>query len=103
MLFPLPYICVPLKVCSQITLPVVFTHPWVDALVDIHGISHYFPFFHPREALLVGHWVTALPLFSCGVLFSSPLTEVVLHGAGWYTCPMYDGCPYTREHQSLMQ
>ena len=24
-------------------------------------------------------------------------------GWGWYTCPMYDGCPYTREHQSLMQ
>ena len=24
-------------------------------------------------------------------------------GWGWYTCPMYEGCPYTREHQSLMQ
>ena len=24
-------------------------------------------------------------------------------GGGWYTCPMYDGCPYTREHQLLMQ
>ena len=33
----------------------------------------------------------------------SPLTEVVLHGWGWYTCPMYDSWPYTREHQSLMQ
>ena len=22
---------------------------------------------------------------------------------GWYTCPMYGGCPYTRQHQSLMQ
>ena len=21
----------------------------------------------------------------------------------WYTCPMYDGCPYTREHLPLMQ
>ena len=21
----------------------------------------------------------------------------------WYTCPMYDGCPYTRECQPLMQ
>ena len=21
----------------------------------------------------------------------------------WYTCPMYDSCPYTRECQSLMQ
>ena len=24
-------------------------------------------------------------------------------GWGWYTCPMYDSCPYTREHQSLVQ
>ena len=24
-------------------------------------------------------------------------------GWGWYTCPMYDGCPYTRECQSLTQ
>ena len=23
-------------------------------------------------------------------------------GWGWYTCPMYDSCPYTRECQSLM-
>ena len=22
-------------------------------------------------------------------------------GWGWYTSPMYDGCPYTREHQPL--
>ena len=21
----------------------------------------------------------------------------------WYTCPMYDGCPYTRERQPLIQ
>ena len=24
-------------------------------------------------------------------------------GWGWYTYAMYDGCPYTRECQSLMQ
>ena len=24
-------------------------------------------------------------------------------GWGWYTCPVYDSCPYTSEHQSLMQ
>ena len=24
-------------------------------------------------------------------------------GWDWYTCPMYDGCPYTREHQPLMR
>ena len=38
--------------------------------------------FHPREALLVGHQVTALPSFSCGALLSSPPMEVVLHGVG---------------------
>ena len=54
----------------------------VDILVDVHGRSHNFPFSHPREALLVGHWVTTLPLSSCGILFSSPLTEVVFHGMG---------------------
>ena len=37
----------------------------VDAMVDVHGRSCNFPFFHPREALLVGHQVTALPLSSC--------------------------------------
>ena len=54
----------------------------VDALVDVHGRSCNFPFFHPREALLVGHWVTTLPLSSCGILLFSPPTEVVLHGVG---------------------
>ena len=54
----------------------------VDTLVDIHGWSHNFPFIHPREALLVGHWVTALPLFSCGIHFVSLPTDVVLHGVG---------------------
>ena len=24
-------------------------------------------------------------------------------GWDWYTCPMYDSCPYTREFQPLMQ
>ena len=54
----------------------------VDTLVDIHDPSHNFLFFHPREALLVGGWVTALPSFSCGILFPSPPEEVVLHGVG---------------------
>ena len=54
----------------------------VDAPVDVHSVSCNFLFFHPREALLVGHWVTALPFFSCGILLSSPLSEVVLHGVG---------------------
>ena len=34
---------------------------FVDAPVDVHGRSHNFPFFHPREALLVSHQVTTLP------------------------------------------
>ena len=24
-------------------------------------------------------------------------------GWDWYTCPVYDSCPYTREHQPQMQ
>ena len=24
-------------------------------------------------------------------------------GWDWYTCPVYDSCPYTREHQPLTQ
>ena len=71
----------------------------VDAPVDVHGRSCNFPFFHPREALLVGHWVTTLPLFSCGILFLSPLTEVVLHEVGlvhlscaWWL-PIHKGTP----------
>ena len=54
----------------------------VDAPVDVHGPSCNFLFFHPREALLVGCWVTALPSFSYCVLLSSPPMEVVLHGVG---------------------
>ena len=54
----------------------------VDAPVDIHDPSHNFPFFHPREALLVGCRVTTLPSLSCGILFPSPPEEVVLHGVG---------------------
>ena len=82
----------------------------VDALVDIHDRSHNFPFFHPREALLVGHWVPALPLSSCGILFSSPLTEVVLCGVGlvhlsyiWWL-PIHKGMPISdATRRSLFQ
>ena len=70
-------------------------HPWYKPQLSI---------FHPREALLVGHQVTALPLFSCGILFSSPQTEVVLCGVGLvHLSHVHDSCPYTREHQPLMQ
>ena len=34
----------------------------VDAPVDVHGRSCNFLFIHPREALLVGHWVTCLTI-----------------------------------------
>ena len=46
-------------------------HPsLVDALIDVQSRSCNFSFFHPREAFLVGHWVTTLPLFSRGILFN---------------------------------
>ena len=54
----------------------------VDAPVDVHNPSCNFPFFHPREALLVGCWVTALSSLSCGILFPSPPKEAVLHEVG---------------------
>ena len=71
----------------------------VDASVDVNGWSHNFPFIHPREGLLVDHWVTALPLFSCGIHFVSPPTEVALCGVGlvhlscvWWL-PIHKGMP----------
>ena len=71
-------------------------HPWVEVATS--------SFIHPREALLVGHQVTALPLFSCGIHFhSTSFRGKSCMRWGWYTCPMYDSCPYTRECQPLMQ
>ena len=75
-------------------------HPsLVGAPVDVHSRSCNYLFFHPGEASVVGHQVTALPLFSCNVLFLSPLTEVVLHGVGlahlshvWWL-PIHKGTP----------
>ena len=40
----------------------------VDAPVDVHGRSYNFPLIHPREVLLAGHWMTAAPLLSCGLV-----------------------------------
>ena len=82
MLLPLPYIRVPSEVRSHITFTCGLHPSSVDAPVDIHGRSCNFPFICPREALLVGCQVTALPLFSCDIHFIPPLTEVVLHGVG---------------------
>ena len=95
---PLPYIHVPSEVCSQITLPVVFPHPQCT----LQWMSMYkpqLPVFPLMEALLLGHWVTTLSSFSSGILFSSPLTEVVLHGMGLvhlshvWQLPIHKGIP----------
>ena len=76
-----------LHMCSSRGLqPNHFTcglHPSsVDAPVDVHGPSCNFPFFHPREALLVGCWVTTVPFFFCGILSSSPPKEGSLAWGG---------------------
>ena len=71
----------------------------VDAPVDVHDPIHNFPFFHPREALLVGHRVTTLPSCSCGIISSSPPKEVVLWGVGLvhlsyvWQLPIHKGTP----------
>ena len=54
----------------------------VDGPADVHSRSHNFPLIQPREVFLAGHWVTALPLLSCGVILVSPFVEVGLHGVG---------------------
>ena len=60
---------------------------WSSPILGGHSSRHpwsklQLPIFHPREALLVGPRVTALPSFSCGILSLSLLEEVVLHGVG---------------------
>ena len=79
------YRCHPSALCtcpSRGPQPKHFTwslHPSsVDAPVDIHNPNHNFPYFHPWEAFLVGHWVTTLPFCSCGIIPASPPKEVVL-------------------------
>ena len=100
------YRCHPSALCTcsfQGLQPNHFTcglHPSsVEALVDVHSPSCNFPFFHPREAFLVGRQVTVLPSFSCGILLSSPPMEVVLHAVGlvhlscvWWL-PIHKGMP----------
>ena len=75
----------------------------VDAPVGIHSRSCNFPLIHPREVLLAGHWVTALPIFSCGIISVSLLWRWACMGRDWYTCPVHDRCLYTRECQPLTQ
>ena len=72
----------------------------VDAPVDIHGRSCNFPFFYPREALLVGHQVTALPLILlwCPLHFTSYRGSLAWGGTGtpvpclWWL-PIHKGKP----------
>ena len=73
--------------------------PSVDALVDVHGRSHSFPFIHPRGVFLAWCWMIARPLSSFGaVLLSFPL-EVGLTGVGLvhlshtWQIPMHKGTP----------
>ena len=56
----------------------------MDALADIQSRSHNFPVIHPREVLLAGHWVTALPLLSLWhhPSFTSCGGKLVWGGAG---------------------
>ena len=71
----------------------------VDAPVDVHDPSCNFPFFHPWEAFVIGHWVITMPSCSCGIIFSSPHREIVLQGVGlvhlshvWWL-PIHRGTP----------
>ena len=61
------------------------------------------PFFHPREALLVGHQVTAVPLSSCGILFffTSYRGSLAWGGAGTPVPCMMAG--HTQGNTNLMQ
>ena len=71
----------------------------MDALADVHGKSCNFLFIHPRQVLLVGCWLTTLPLFSCGIIFISPPMEIGLHGVGLvhlshpWQMPIHKGMP----------
>ena len=60
--------------------------------------------FPPQGSFTGGSLGDCLTTFFlwCPLLFTSDRVSLVWGGAG-YTCCMYDGCQYTREHQSLMQ
>ena len=75
MSFPQPNVHDLADVHPYYMLPEVFT-------VDAHSRSCNFPLIHPREVLLAGHWVTAQPLFSCGIILPSLPLEVGLRGLG---------------------
>ena len=100
------YRCCPSALCtcsSGVQQPNNLTcglHPSsVDTPVDVHDPSHNFPFFHPWEALLVGHRVSTLPFCYCGIITSSPPKGIVLQGVGlvhlYHVCwlPIHKGMP----------
>ena len=75
----------------------------VDAPTDFYGRSHNFPLIHSKEVLLAGHWVITQPLLSCGIITSSLLSEVGLHGVGLVHLSHAWRHLYTREYQPLTQ
>ena len=75
------------------------TSHYLRSSLDVYGRSHNFPLIHHREVLLAGHWVTTLPLLSCGIIVCSLPSEACLHGVGlvqpvlcWWI-PIHKGTP----------
>ena len=100
MSFPQPNGPVPLDVNSHVMLPVVFTHLlwmlWWMSMVEVVTSSQ------STQESLAGRAMgdhTANVLLWCLLYFTS--YGGGLAWVGWYTCPMHDGCLYTREHQPL--
>ena len=90
----------------SIRLPCLLHITWshhpssVDALADVHGRSHNFPLIHPMEVLLDWHWVTAQPLFSCGIILPLVLGSwLAWGGAGTSVLCMVD--TYTQGKANL--
>ena len=82
--FPLPYICVPSKVCQPHHVTWGLHPPSVDAPVDVHGRSHNFLFFHPREGFTgrsLGDHLTIVLLW-CPLSFTSCRGSLAWGGAG---------------------
>ena len=70
-------------------------HPWQKPQLPI------FPPQGSSTGRSWGDYLTTLLLWH--PLFFSSYSGSPCMGWDWYTCPMYDSCPYTRECQYLMQ
>ena len=85
----------PVDIHIHYMLPEVFTLPlWTP-----HRKSHNFPLIHPREVLLVWHWVVAWPLATHVIILLPLPLGVGLTGVGlvhqshaWWT-PTHKGMP----------